>query len=84
VQNVTLPCPTCGDALTEGWLAMWNPIVGQKVRWQESKPGYVRMRVPEGAKVVMKTRAGGKDARPAHRCSSCATVVIPPDASYDG
>jgi len=80
---MTLTCPTCSNPLSEGWLAMWNPIVGQKVRWQQPKPSYGRLRVPDGAKVVLKARVGGKDARPAHRCSSCATVVIPPDDSYD-
>ena len=63
---------------------MWNPIIGQKVRWQEQQPGYRRLRVPPGAQVVLKARVGGKDARPAHRCSNCSTTVIPPDVSYDG
>jgi Domain of unknown function (DUF6487) len=80
---MTLSCPTCGEPLTEGWLAMWNPIMGQTVRWQQQKPGYRRLRVPQGARVVLKARVAGKDARPAHRCTSCATVVVPPDDSYD-
>ena len=80
---MTLACPTCNEPMVEGWLAMWNPIIGQRVRWQQPKPGYVRLRVPDGAKVVLKARAGGKDARPAYRCSSCATIVIPSEDSYD-
>ena len=82
---VTLPqaCPACGGRLTAGWLAMWNPILGQKVRWQEPQPGYGRLRIPAGAKVVLKARVGGKDARRALRCGTCATTVIPPDATYD-
>lgn len=63
---------------------MWNPILGQKVRWQAEKPGYGRLRVPPSARVVLKARPGGKDARPASRCGACSTIVVPPDSSYDG
>lgn len=80
---MSLPCPTCSAPMAEGWVAMWNPIVGQKVRWQREKPGYARFRVPPSARVVLKARAGGKDARAASRCESCGTVVVPPDDSYD-
>ena len=76
-------CPNCGGNMTAGWVAMWNPIFGQKVRWQEPKPGYRRLRVPDGAKVLLRARVGGKDARRALRCASCSTTVIPPDSSYD-
>jgi len=76
-------CPACDATMAAGWIAMWNPIVGQKVRWQPTQPGWGRMRVPEGAAVVLKARTGGRDARLAYRCPSCATVVIPPDATYD-
>jgi hypothetical protein len=62
---------------------MWNPIAGQKVRWQAERPGYIRLRLPASARVVLKARPGGKDARAASRCQGCATVVIPPDPSYD-
>jgi len=57
--------------------------MGQKVRWQPDKPGYGRMKVPEGAEVVLKARMGGKDARAAFRCKRCGTTVVPPDPSYD-
>ncbi len=66
-----------------GWIAMWNPILGQKVRWQPAKPGYRRLRVPEGARVLLKARMGGKDARIALRCPTCVTTVVPPDTTYD-
>ena len=69
--------------MTDGWLAMGNPIIGQKVRWQQPPPGYGRLRVPSGARVVLKARFGGKDARRAYRCSVCATTLIPPDTPYD-
>ena len=69
--------------MTTGWIAMWNPIMGQKVRWQPTQPGYRRMRVPTGAAVVLQARFGGKDARVASRCITCSTTVIPPDPSYD-
>ena len=75
-------CSTCGGEMTDGWVAMWNPFFG-KVRWQPTQPGYVRMRVPQGAKVVLEPRAGGKDARRALRCSACGTTLIPPDPTYD-
>lgn len=70
--------------MTSGWVAMWNPIVGQQVRWQMEQPRYVRMRVPNDAKVVLEARVGGKDARRAARCMSCSTLIIPPDDTYDG
>jgi hypothetical protein len=49
-------CPTCAEPMISGWIAMWNPIIGQKVRWQPNKPGYRRLRVPKGATVVLKAR----------------------------
>ena len=62
---------------------MWNPIIGQKVRWQPVQPGYRRLRVPKGAAVMLKARFGGRDAREALRCAACATTVIPADPSYE-
>jgi hypothetical protein len=76
-------CPSCNEQMAAGWIAMWNPIPGQKVRWQPTKPGHARFRVPNGAAVVLKTRGGGRDARVAHRCPSCSTLVLPPDLTYD-
>ena len=76
-------CPSCGVKMVQGWMAMWNPILGQKVRWQPTRPGYGRLRVPPGAAVVLKARVGGRDARIAHRCPSCLTIVVLPDAAYD-
>lgn len=81
---VSVSCPTCSTGMESGWLAMWNPILGQKIRWQATKPGWARLRVPKGAAVVLKTRTRGRDARAAYRCPDCATVVVPPDESYDG
>ncbi len=69
--------------MTAGWIAMWNPFLGQKVRWQPTEPGWVRLRVPVGAAVVLQARVGGKDARVAWRCSNCSTTVVPRDPSYD-
>ena len=74
--------PTCSEQMDTGWIAIWNPMIFQKVRWQPTKPGYRRMRVPQGSRVLLEPRAGGKDARVAMLCSSCATVVVPPDATY--
>ena len=75
-------CPICSAKMEQGWVAMWNPIVFQKVRWQPTKPGWVRMRVPEGSRVLLEARMGGEGARVAMRCPECATTVVPPDASY--
>jgi hypothetical protein len=66
-----------------GWVAIWNPIVFQKVRWQPTEPGYARLRVPEGARVILAARAGGRGGRVAMFCPSCATIVVPPDATYN-
>jgi len=78
-----ISCPTCSARMDSGWVAMWNPIIGQKVRWQPTRPGYARLHIPKGARVVLAARVGGRDARLAMRCPSCATVVVPPDATYD-
>ena len=78
-----ISCPTCSAQMDAGWVAMWNPIVFQKVRWQSTEPGYVRLRVPEGARVILAARAGGKGGRVAMLCPSCATIVMPPDATYN-
>lgn len=75
-------CPVCSGAMEIGWIALWNPILGTKVRWQPTKPGYRRLRIPEGARVLLRARAGGRDPRSALRCSTCDTVVVPPDTSY--
>lgn len=76
-------CPVCARQMLPGWLAMWNPVAGQKVRWQANKPGWVRMRVPEEAVVVLSARFGGKDAREALQCASCSTTVIPGGAHHE-
>ena len=78
-----MECPSCSTAMLSGWLAMWNPIIGQKVRWQPTKPGYGRFRVPSGAAVVLRAKVGGRDPRIAWRCPSCSTMVVPPDETYD-
>lgn len=70
--------------MTSGWLGMWNPVLGQKVRWQPTRPGWVRMRVPADAVVVLEARNGGKDAREALQCTACSTTVIPPAGHYSG
>lgn len=76
-------CPMCSAKMEQGWVVMWNPIVFQKVRWQPTKPGYVRMHVPEGARVLLEARMGGHGGRVAMSCPQCATTVVPPDATYD-
>ena len=76
-----ISCPTCAAQMDAGWVAMWNPIAFQKVRWQPTEPGYVRLRVPEGARVILGARAGGKGGRVAMLWPSCATIVMPPDAT---
>ncbi len=70
--------------MVDGWIAMWNPIIGQKVRWQHPKPGYVRIKAPSRAAVVLRARWGGRDARQASRCEHCGATVVPPDPTYDG
>jgi hypothetical protein len=65
-----------------GWIAIWNPIVVQKVRWQPTEPGYGRKHVPEGSHVILAARSGGKSGRVALLCPSCSTIVVPPDATY--
>ena len=78
----SVSCPTCSAQMDRGWIALWNPIVFQRVRWQPTKPGYGRLHVPPGSRVLLKPRIGGKDARVAMLCPSCGTVVVPPDATY--
>jgi hypothetical protein len=48
-----------------------------------TQPGWGRLRVPKGASLVLAARVGGQNARVAHRCLDCATVVVPPDPTYD-
>jgi hypothetical protein len=76
-------CPFCGADTQSGWIAMWNPMVGQKVRWQPNEPGYVRLIVPTGAAVVLAAASGGRDRRRASRCPNCSATLIPPSARYD-
>ncbi len=78
-----MTCPVCANSMLPGWLAMWNPVLGQKVRWQPTRPGWVRMRVPERSVVVLEARFGGKDAREAQQCGRCSTTVIVGDLHYD-
>jgi ribosomal protein S27E len=81
--TTVISCPLCSAKMTAGWIAIWNSIVFQKVRWQATKPGYNRLRVPQGAHVVLEPKVGGKDARVAMRCPSCSTIVLPPSLTYD-
>ena len=76
-------CPVCNTAMLQGWLAMWNPLLGQKVRWQPTQPRWRRMVVPAGSAVLLQARYRGKDARKAYRCGHCSTTVVLPDATYD-
>lgn len=76
--------PVCSAPMEPGWITLWNPFLGQKVRWMPTAPGSGRRgRVPEGSAVLLQARVGGKDARQALRCTSCAAMVIPPDPTYD-
>lgn len=81
--TTNIACPTCSAQMDAGWVAIWNPIVVQKVRWQPTEPGYGRLRVPEGARVILEARARGKGGRVAMLCPSCTTIVMPPDATYN-
>lgn len=60
-----------------------NLIFGQRVLWQPTLPRW-RLRPPPGSKVVLERPLWGQEARLAHRCETCATLVIPPDEVYDG
>jgi hypothetical protein len=82
-EATTISCPTCSAQMDAGWISIWNPIVVQKVRWQPTEPGYGRLRVPEGSRVLLEARGGGKGARVAMLCPSCTTIVMPPDATYN-
>ena len=82
-DDETVSCPMCDSAMTNGWVAMWNALPGQKIRWQKTKPSYRRLHVPAGAAIVLKARVGRSDARIAYRCSNCSATVIPRDESYD-
>lgn len=80
-----LACPICSADTMDGWVAMWESVYPwQKVRWQMEQPvwRWNRRGPAASARVLLKPRIG--DARKAHRCPECATVVIVPDPSYDG
>ena len=63
--------------------APWNPLLRSTVRWQATLPrrGF---RPPRGSKVLLASVMFGHMPRMAHRCPTCATVVVPPDDAYDG
>lgn len=82
-DRAVTPCPTCGADMEAGWLVFWNPIFGQKIRWQDQEPGFARFRVPPNSRVVIKARRRGKDPRRASSCPSCKTLLIPRDPYYD-
>lgn len=72
-------CSMCGHVgLESGWLVLWNGYIGQKVRWQPEKPGYVRLRVSSESRIVLAAGTLGKGSPPAWRCSSCGAVVVVP------
>jgi hypothetical protein len=58
-----IPCPGCSEQMVPGWIALWNPIIGTKVRWQPAKAGYVRLRVPKGARVLPLVRDHRRSTR---------------------
>jgi hypothetical protein len=72
-----IKCPSCDDLMVAGWLSMFNPILGMNfVAWQQEKPGYVRLRVPQGGEKVIVPRAGGKGCPQSNICKQCKTVVF--------
>jgi hypothetical protein len=63
-------------------LAPWNALLATKVLWQPTLPRN-RFRRPRGTKLVLARPLAGQEARLAHRCPTCATIVLPPDEVYD-
>lgn len=56
-------CSKCHRSMEEGWLLIWNPIALLNfVNWQPVKPGYMRLRRPEGSEKVIIPRAGAGGA----------------------
>ena len=62
--------------------APWNPLVRTAVRWQRRLPRRA-LRPPRGSTVLLESTLFGRAPRLAHRCPTCATVVVPPDDDYD-
>ena len=62
--------------------APWNPLLRLTVRWQRTLPKRT-FRPPRGSTVVLESLMFGRKPRLAHRCPSCAMVVVPPDGAYD-
>ena len=62
---------------------MWNPFLGQKVRWQPTPPEWRRLKVPKGAAVVLEARRRGRDAASGVPMPRLPTIVVPPDRTYD-
>lgn len=63
-------------------VAPWNPVVRQTVRWQPTIPKRA-VRPPKGSRVVLSSTTFLRQPRLAHRCPTCATLVVPPDEIYD-
>lgn len=70
-------CSKCHRSMEEGWLLIWNPIALLNfVNWQPVKPGYMRLRRPEGSEKVIIPRAGGRGCPRARICRPCKSVTF--------
>jgi len=72
-----MDCPRCHQPMSEGWLALFNPIAWLTfVCWQPERPGYVRMLAPRDGEKVIVPRVGGRGCPRAQLCRGCKTVVF--------
>ena len=73
-------CPSCGQPMETGWLAIYEPLPITRLVWQNKKPGWLRFRMPEGSRKVIQPQVGGAGCPVSYICKSCEIVTF----SYHG
>jgi len=71
-----MDCPQCHNAMEEGYLAFYEPLVISRLVWQAERPGYVRFRRPPGSVVVVRPPLLGRGDPAACICRRCRCVTV--------
>jgi hypothetical protein len=69
-------CPSCEQPMETGWLAIYEPLPITRLVWQNKKPGWVRVRMPQGSRKVIQPKVGGAGCPVSYICKTCEIVTF--------
>lgn len=72
-----MTCPHCQGDMEDGYLAFYEALLPiSRIVWQRSRPGYVRMRQPQGSVTVIRAPFFGRGDPAGAICRSCRYVAF--------